>query len=319
VRWTIILVLVCAAAFAASTSIGQSTARKTGDAADPSAAQNVTQRLSDLPASQRVALSFSDLNSFKHDSPSAISSPAVQPLALGHSEPSANHFAPSTNDSETSASRRDLLHRPDNSKEADNLLSLGTALPTPPQPVSLIGFQVVPALPPIGHSRFCVHYPQDCKVHGLDFRKRNVTMTSKRLDELNRVNRDVNNAIWPVDRGGTDTTAEWAISPPSGDCKSYAVTKRHELLARGWPSRGLLLSDVVLPSGEHHLLLVVRLKDANVVLDNLSNDIRLVAMTYDRYQWTRIQSPLNPALWMGVQNPTLIHAVDLDDGGNRSR
>jgi predicted transglutaminase-like cysteine proteinase len=72
-------------------------------------------------------------------------------------------------------------------------------------------------------------------------------------------------------------------------------------LARGWPSRALLLSEVELPSGEHHLLLVVRVKDADLVLDNLNDDIRLAAMTYDQYRWVRIQSPQNPRFWVSVR------------------
>ena len=55
------------------------------------------------------------------------------------------------------------------------------------------------------------------------------------------------------------------------------------LLERGWPSRSLLLSAVVLPSGEHHLILVVRVKDVDLVLDNLNDDIRLAATPYGQY------------------------------------
>src|SRR5262249_17944244 len=96
-------------------------------------------------------------------------------------------------------------------------------------------------------------------------------------------------------------TEEWVISPPIGDCKDYAITKQHQLLARGWPSRALLLSEVVIPSGEHHLLLVVRVKNADLVLDNLNNDVRSIAMTYNQYRWVRTQSPQNPKFWMSVR------------------
>jgi predicted transglutaminase-like cysteine proteinase len=94
------------------------------------------------------------------------------------------------------------------------------------------------------------------------------------------------------------------IAPPAGDCKDYAITKRHKLLARGWPSRALLLAEVVVPSGEHHLILVVRLAESDVVLDNLTPNIRTVAMTYRRYQWVRIEMPQNPKFWARVQSPT---------------
>ncbi len=101
----------------------------------------------------------------------------------------------------------------------------------------LINFQVTAALPPIGYSRFCLRYPDDCKVHDIDFRRRNVVLTPNRWHELNGVNRDVNRSIFAEITPGDETTDEWAILPLAGDCKDYAVTKRHELLARGWPSR----------------------------------------------------------------------------------
>jgi hypothetical protein len=51
---------------------------------------------------------------------------------------------------------------------------------SPGSAVYLLGFQVDAALPPIGYSRFCLRYPQDCKVHGIDFRHRNIAVASKR-------------------------------------------------------------------------------------------------------------------------------------------
>jgi hypothetical protein len=76
------------------------------------------------------------------------------------------------------------------------------------------------------------------------------------------------------------------------------VTKRHQLLARGWPSRALILSEVVIPGGEHHLVLVVRAKEGDFVLDNLRYDVRPVART--GYQWVRAQSPDNPKFWSKI-------------------
>jgi predicted transglutaminase-like cysteine proteinase len=151
---------------------------------------------------------------------------------------------------------------------------------SPGSAVYLLGFEVDAALPPIGYSRFCLRYPEDCKVHGIDFRHRNIAVTSKRWDELNIVNRAVNSAILATKTPGNGATEEWVLSPPTGDCKAYAITKRHELLAHGWPSRSLLLSEVLLLSGEHHLVLVVHVKDGDFVLDNLNNEIHSVAATY---------------------------------------
>jgi predicted transglutaminase-like cysteine proteinase len=92
---------------------------------------------------------------------------------------------------------------------------------------------------------------------------------------------------------------EWTVSPQAGDCNDYSVTKRHEMLARGWPSSALLLSEVVTPKGEHHLVLVARLEEDDLVLDNLNNDVRPVGST--RYRWVRAQSPTNPRSWSEVR------------------
>jgi predicted transglutaminase-like cysteine proteinase len=170
-----------------------------------------------------------------------------------------------------------------------------------------------PVLPPIGHSRFCLKYSDDCAVHGIDFRHRNIGLTPQRWNELNEVNREVNRNIVPETTPGNGLTEEWVISPRAGDCKDYAITKRHELLARGWPSRALLLAEVVVPWGEHHLILVVRLADTDLVLDNLTRNIRTVAMTAREYQWVRMESPQNPKFWARVDVPASAQTAMLTD------
>jgi predicted transglutaminase-like cysteine proteinase len=159
-----------------------------------------------------------------------------------------------------------------------------------------------PALAPLGHTRFCARYRHECEVRGVDFRKRNIKATDERLAELSSVNREVNREITPRRDDAGPLSDNWQIAPEAGDCEDYAVTKRHKLLARGWPSRSLLLAEVVIASGEHHLVLVVRKKDADFVLDNLNANVRPVAKT--RYHWVRAQSPSNPKFWSTVSVPT---------------
>ena len=90
---------------------------------------------------------------------------------------------------------------------------------------------------------------------------------------------------------------QWLINPDRGDCNDYAVSKRHELLARGWPARALLLSEVVVNSGEHHLILVVRTKSGDLVLDNMTQVIKLWSRV--PYRWVRMQSP-DSKLWATI-------------------
>jgi predicted transglutaminase-like cysteine proteinase len=155
-----------------------------------------------------------------------------------------------------------------------------------------------PALAPMAHTRFCLQYAGECRPQRMVFRGGSVKLTDERWAELRSVNTMVNRAIRPQANTRGVVNEEWVISPVAGDCNDYAVTKRHELIKRGWSPRALLLAEVVIGSGEHHLVLVVRTSAGDVVLDNLNANVRLVGAT--RYRWVRMQSPKNPQFWSTV-------------------
>jgi predicted transglutaminase-like cysteine proteinase len=69
------------------------------------------------------------------------------------------------------------------------------------------------------------------------------------------------------------------------------------LLVRGWPARALLLSEVVVNSDEHHLILVVRTKGGDLVLDNVTQIIKPWSRV--PYRWVRMQMP-NSKLWATI-------------------
>src|SRR5579872_840965 len=170
-----------------------------------------------------------------------------------------------------------------------------------------------PTLPPMAHTLFCARYRADCENQGGDFRRRNIALTLDRWNELNVINREVNRDIVPQPNMGGVATEQWIIAPTAGDCNDYAVTKRHALLARGWPSRALLLSEVIVPSGEHHLVLLVRTKDVDLVLDNLTQSIRPLTLAAHLYRWVRVQSPHNPKYWTSVTVPGAVRMVSLSN------
>lgn len=184
------------------------------------------------------------------------------------------------------------------------------SLPAPASKAAFFSFPLVlksqlagthftsPALAPIAHTRFCLQYPADCADQSVDFRHRNVPWSEERWIELNAVNRAVNREIIPDRNPGGVSTEHWQVSPRTGECHDYAVTKRHKLLARRWPASSVLLSEVVVPSGECHLLLLVRMAGVDLVLDNLSDDIRLVGQT--PYRWVQVESPHDPKDWFKV-------------------
>jgi predicted transglutaminase-like cysteine proteinase len=155
-----------------------------------------------------------------------------------------------------------------------------------------------PALAPMAHTNFCLQYPDECRPRRMAFRGGPVKLTEERWAELRSVNAMVNRAIRPEANTRGVAQERWVISPVAGDCNDYAVTKRHELIKRGWAPRALLLAEVAIASGEHHLVLVVRTSAGDIVLDNLNANLRPVSAT--RYRWVRMQSPKNPLFWSAV-------------------
>jgi predicted transglutaminase-like cysteine proteinase len=155
----------------------------------------------------------------------------------------------------------------------------------------------IPTLAPMGFVYFCMRYPQDCNAGKSSLQPE--LLTEVRKAELVAVNRDVNHDITPHKKMANDGSSdEWLVSPRDGDCKDYAITKRHTLLARGWPAHSLLLAEVVIPSGEHHLVLVVRTREKDFVLDNLNENILPVSQT--PYRWVRAQTTNNPRFWATI-------------------
>lgn len=154
-----------------------------------------------------------------------------------------------------------------------------------------------PTLPPLTYTVFCLRYGAECRPRSF-FRGGPVRLTKERWAELKAVNRAVNRAIAPQPNELGLAGEEWLVNPARGDCNDYAVSKRHELLQRGWPARVLLLSEVVTGSGDHHLVLVVRARTGDLVLDNLTPEIK--PWSRAPYGWVRIQMPSDSRLWATI-------------------
>ncbi|MCK1495194.1 transglutaminase-like cysteine peptidase [Bradyrhizobium sp. 180] len=171
------------------------------------------------------------------------------------------------------------------------------AMPTPPQ-AALGRIELGrPTLPPLTYTMFCLRYEAECRSRR-GFRGGPVRLTEERWADLLEVNGLVNLSIVPAPNNlGVDGEA-WSINPDRGDCNDYAVSKRHELLQRGWPARALLLSEVIVSSGEHHLVLLVRTRSGDLVLDNLASEIKLWSRV--PYRWVRVQMPSSNQLWSTI-------------------
>lgn len=152
-----------------------------------------------------------------------------------------------------------------------------------------------PVLAPFQHVRFCIEQPEECVAS--DGAPTQVEMNSDLLPKLTEVDAEVNESIKPTRKNAAQVwKTGWRVSPPSGDCNDYAVTKRHILIEWGLPPSALILAVVKTSWGEGHLVLVVKSNVGDFVLDNLTNAIRPLAET--DYDWIAVQSHENPRRWV---------------------
>lgn len=154
---------------------------------------------------------------------------------------------------------------------------------------------------PYASAVFCQANPQECLVKRSRHNRLVVNMTEERFGELQLVNATVNKAIIPQNDNPVLAGGDvWSLAPKAGDCEDYAITKRHELIARGWPSNSLRLGIAYTAFGEGHMVLVVKTTSGDLVLDNRVNAIRRWDKT--GLKWAMLQSAANPTKWMSVGN-----------------
>lgn len=153
-----------------------------------------------------------------------------------------------------------------------------------------------PTLAPFAHVVFCMRLPGECqKADGADV----ADADAKNMAVLSSVNEAVNRAIRPkYDTVSSGTGDDWELSPTSGDCEDYAITKRHQLISQGWPARSLRLAVVKTSWGEGHAVLVVKTSEGDLVLDNLTSAIKPFQKTGLRF--LKIQSDDNPRMWLAL-------------------
>ena len=165
-----------------------------------------------------------------------------------------------------------------------------------------------PTLAPMAYTQFCVRYVDECQQRRPLFRGGRIKLTNLRWTELVNVNGSVNASIRPEPNKVGIADHDWLLSPAFGNCNDYAVTKRHELIARGWPARAVLLSEVATFSGPHHVVVVVRTNIGDLVLDNLTETI--MPWFQKPFQWLRIQAPRNPNFWVSISQPGPARSVE---------
>ena len=165
---------------------------------------------------------------------------------------------------------------------------------------SLAGFgsSVMPtgkaAVPPAGVTGFCMRHMDECgkQAQGSVI----VELTGAKQRELDEVQANINAAIQPVE----DPNHVWEYPVNGqGDCNKFALAKRRELIAKGWPREALLLTVAMTEHGEAHLVLVVTTSEGTLVLDNRLQQV--VDWRRLPYRWVEQQSPVQLTSWVSIQ------------------
>ncbi|WP_199091292.1 transglutaminase-like cysteine peptidase [Bosea sp. ASV33] len=148
-------------------------------------------------------------------------------------------------------------------------------------------------LAPLPFVKFCMNNATECQpVAGSD------EPTAAMLVRMEEINREVNRGISPKRKPTEPLLTNWTVAPGTGDCNDYAVTKRHRLIAAGWPSSRVLLAAVVTSEGQGHLVVVARTAAGDLVLDNLTDSVK--AWNKTSFDWISMQSEDNPRFWVAV-------------------
>lgn len=150
------------------------------------------------------------------------------------------------------------------------------------------------SIEPFAHVLFCTQSPTECAATS---GPASIELTAERKREMLDVNRTVNREISPQNDSAGDIDV-WSLAPRSGDCEDYAITKRHTLIARGWPASALRLAVAQTAWGEGHLVLVVRTSKGDMVLDNRTDAIR--NWRKSGLRWHMIQAAGNPRIWHNI-------------------
>jgi predicted transglutaminase-like cysteine proteinase len=150
------------------------------------------------------------------------------------------------------------------------------------------------ALAPLSFVKFCIDYPGDCPSQSGGSQ---VQLTATRFMQLSEVNRAVNDSIIP--KPDTSRLRYWRLNVTAGDCNNFAIQKRHDLLALGWPAGALALTVAVTSWGEGHLVVTVRTDQGDLVLDNLRS--KIVSWRQTGYRFVMRQSADNPQFWVDLR------------------
>jgi predicted transglutaminase-like cysteine proteinase len=153
---------------------------------------------------------------------------------------------------------------------------------------------------PIGHYEFCREHASECTP--TDKRPWRVLLTPATWAQLIGIDTTVNRTIKNIsDQDQYGRPEVWAY-PDSGegDCEDFALLKRRDLMAKGWPASALLMTVVMRANGDGHAVLTVLTDRGDLILDNLTDKVAVWDET--DYRYIKRQSPKNPGLWERIED-----------------
>ncbi|WP_175556961.1 transglutaminase-like cysteine peptidase [Shimia gijangensis] len=148
--------------------------------------------------------------------------------------------------------------------------------------------------PPSGARGLCQKYDWACS------KSRKPTDFSKNAFKIvNSVNKKVNARTRSVsDQAQYKKVEVWALpTTRGGDCEDFALLKKRELIKYGIEPTSLFLATVLDKQRRSHAVLVYRSPQGDLVLDNLTNQIKPWRET--QYIFLRMQNPKNLKGWVG--------------------
>lgn len=164
---------------------------------------------------------------------------------------------------------------------------------------------------PIGHYEFCKASPDECRIRPRDDGP--LKLTRALLLRLEAVTRAVNASVKPMsDRDIYGLDEVWTYPDAGmGDCEDYVLEKRRELNRRdGISLSNLLITVVRKPDGEGHAVLTVRTDEGDLILDNLTDEVR--PWQHTGYKFLKRQASNHTGRWVNLltDHNMLVGAVE---------
>jgi predicted transglutaminase-like cysteine proteinase len=147
--------------------------------------------------------------------------------------------------------------------------------------------QVISA--PLPMQYFCARHPAECRAS----RPTQMVLTDRAIRLLQQVNTEINASIRPM----RNPPGGWKIYPAAGDCNDYALTKRSALIRLGFPAGALRIAVTRTRLGDAHAILVIKTDIGDLVLDNLSPDVK--SLRNSGYTLRMMSGP-NPQRWVRI-------------------